>query len=252
MKRGKERDSSKVKRARGDGESATCRGLARRGARFLSSRSKKIFFFFLLLVLPTLFAPGTPAQEAPKVTLERIVDGRGNRVCDVAKAELAAEGVRRSAWVVRGLLRSDLVLTLEVVGGQASIHEIGLAGAPALRFSSPSPGGRVTATSPASSFRYFDVDLPRKTVRCNLARLADETDADLLPAAEEYFLLKQGLENGSSYAPEEIPVLSLLAVKKPPPHPSPPYRRRVPWTDGGSQADDLSAAARAAVEAIAR
>ncbi len=202
--------------------------------------SKESFPFLFLL------SAAAPAQEIPKVTLERMVDGRGNRVCDVAKAELRAEGVRRTAWVVRGLLRSDLILTLEAVG-QAALHEIGLAGRPALRFASPSPGGRVTATSPASSFRYFDIDLSRKTVRCNLFRLADETDAELLPAAEEYGLLRQGLESGSSYAPEEIPVLALLAAKKAPPHPSPPYRKRVPWTDGGPEADDLAAAARAAV-----
>lgn len=214
-----------------------------------------IFFHSKNLLLSCLlFASLTiRAQEvAPKVTLERIVDGRGNRVCDVAKAELKAEGVRRTAWVVRGLLRSDLVLTLEAVGGQASFHEIGFAGRPILRFASPSPGGRVTATSPASTFRYFDVDLSRKTVRCNLSRLADETDPDLLSAAVEYGLLKQGLENGSSYSPEEVPVLALLAAKKQPPHPSPPYRKRVPWTDGGPEADDLAAAARAAAAAITR
>jgi hypothetical protein len=203
--------------------------------------SKKVF---LLLFL---FSSAMRAQDPPKVTLEHVVDGRGNRVCDIAKAELKAEGVRRTAWVVRGLLRNDLVLTLEAVGGQASLHEIGFAGRPVLRFASPSPGGRVTVTSPASSFRYFDVDLSRKTVRCNLSRLADEADPDLLAAASEYGLLKQGLENGTAYAPEESPVLALLAAKKQLPHASPPYRRSVPWTGGGPEADDLAAAARAAV-----
>lgn len=203
--------------------------------------SKKIFF--LLFLSPT----ATRAQEPPKVTLERIVDARGNRVCDVAKSELKAEGVRRTAWVVRGLLRSDLVLTLEAVGGQASLHEIALGGRPPLRFASPSPGGRVTATSPASSFKYFDVDLSRKTVRCNLTRLADEADPDLLAAVSEYGLLKQGLENGSSYGPEESPIVALLAARKQAPHPSPPYRKRAPWTEGGPEADELAAAARAAV-----
>jgi len=203
--------------------------------------SKKLFS------LCFLFSFTARAQDAPKVTLERIVDGRGNRVCDVAKVELKAEGVRRTAWVVRGLLRSDLVLTLEAVGGQSTLHEIALAGRPPLRFASPSPGGRVTATSPASSFKYFDVDLSRKTVRCNLTRLADEADPDLLSAVSEYGLLKQGLENGSSYGPEESPVVALLAARKQAPHPSPPYRKRVPWTEAGAEADELAAAARAAV-----
>ncbi len=202
--------------------------------------SKKIF---LLLFL---FSFATRAQEPPKVTLERIVDGRGNRVCVVAKAELKAEGVRRTAWVVRGLVRSDLVLALETIG-PAALHEVGFAGRSVLRFASTAAGGRVTATSPASEFRYFDVDLPRKTIRCNLTRLADETDPDLLAAAAEYGLLKQGLENGASWSPEELPVAALLAAKKQQPHPSPPYRRSVPWTEGGPEADDLAAAARAAI-----
>lgn len=226
----------KVKRA-----PATSAAERFRGASPFSSLSKKSLSLLLL------FLSSAHAQQAPKVTLERIVDGRGNPVCDVAKAELKAEGVRRSATVVRGLLRSDLVLTLEAVGGQASLHEIALAGRPALRFESPTPGGRVTAASPASTFRYFDVDLSRKTVRCNLTRLADETDHDLLSAAAEYHLLKQGLESGGSYGPEEAPIVALLAAAKRPPHPSPPYRKRVPWTDGGPAADDLAAAAAAAL-----
>jgi hypothetical protein len=208
------------------------------GPLFLSKRIPVLLFLF--------FSSATSAQEGAKVTLERIVDGRGNRVCDVAKAEMKAEGVRRTAWVVRGLVRSDLVLSLEVIG-PASLHEVGFAGRSVLRFASPAAGGRVTATSPASEFRYFDVDLPRKTVRCNLTRLADETDPDLLAAAEEYGLLKRGLENGTSYVPEELPVVALLAAKKPPPHPSPPFRKSVPWTEGGPEADDLAAAARAAI-----
>ena len=209
----------------------------------LSSPSKRIFLFLSL----AFAAASAAAQQAPKVTLEHVVDGRGNPVCDVAKAELSAEGVKRTAWVVRGLLRSDLVLTLEAVGAQATLHEISLAGRPGLRFASPAPGGRVTATSPASSFKYFGVDLSRKTVRCNLGRLADETDPDLLPAAAEYGLLKQGLEHGSSYAPEESPVLALLAVRRQAAHPSPPTRKSVPWTEGGPEADALAAAAAAAV-----
>jgi hypothetical protein len=202
--------------------------------------SKKVFFLLFLL------SSATPAQEPPKVTLERMVDGRGNRVCDVARAELKAEGVRRAAWVVRGLVKSDLVLALETIG-PASLNEIGLKGRPVLRFARSAAGGRVTATSLASEFRYFDADLPSKTVRCNLTRLADETDPDLLAAASDYGLLKQGLENGASWGPEELPVVALLAAKKSPPHPSPPYRRSVPWTEGGPEADDLAAAARAVI-----
>jgi hypothetical protein len=204
-----------------------------------------LFLSKKVVVLLFLFAASARAAEPPKVTLERIIDGRGNRVCDVAKAELKAEGVRRVAWVVHGLLRSDLVLTFEAVGGAATLHEIALAGRPPLRFASPSPGGRVTATSPASSFKYFDVDLSRKTVRCNLTRLADETDPDLLAAVSEYGLLKQGLENGGSYGPEEAPIVALLAARKQAPHPSPPDRKRVPWTEAGPESDDLAAAVRA-------
>ena len=200
-----------------------------------------------LLAAVALAVSAARAEEpAAHVVLERIVDARGNRVCDVAKAELKAEGVRRSAWVVRGLLRSDLVLTLEAVG-EATLGEVGLAGRPLLRLSSPASGGRVTASSPVSTFWYFDVDLPRKTVRCNLSRLVDETDRDLPAAVSEYALLKQGLEGGGAYAPEERPVLTLLALSKRAPNPSPPFRRRVPMPEGGPETDDLIAAVRAAV-----
>lgn len=208
--------------------------------------SRKIFssiFFSVVLAAASAAAQGPPLQ----IVLERIVDARGNRVCDVAKATLRAEGAQRSAWVVRGLVRDDLVLTLEVVGGQAALHTISLAGRPPLRFSSPTPGGRVTAVSPVSTFRYFDVDLSRKTVRCNLSRLAEETAADLLPAAAEYGLLKQGLESGAAYAPEESPVVALLAVLKQRAHPSPPYRKTVPLSEKGAETDDLAAAAASAL-----
>jgi hypothetical protein len=216
---------------------------SRQFARSLSSPSRKIFFSFLSFFL-VLFCRGAEGQPPPpKVTLEHVVDGRGNRVCDVAKAELRAEGVRRSAWVVRGLFPSDLVLTLESVG-RAAIHEIGFAGRPALRFASPSPGGRITVTSPASTFRFFETDVSRKTVRCNLSRLAEETDHDLVRAAGEY--LEQGLED-DGVSSEEFPVFALAGVERRPPLAVPPTRKTVPWTDGGPEADDLAAAARAAV-----
>lgn len=220
--------------------------VARRAPRHRSAvlPSRKILFFLFLVSFAT--ASATAQGPSPKVTLERIVDARGNRVCDVAKAELRAEGLKRTARVIRGLLPDDLVLTLEAVGA-ASVRTIALAGRPPLRFESPSPGGRVTASSPASSFRYFDVDLSRKTVRCNLSRLADEASPDLLRAAEEVGLLKQGLEGGPAYAPEESPVVALLGVLKRPAHPSPPFRRAVPWTEGGPEANDLAAAAAAAL-----
>ncbi len=200
------------------------------------------------LVLAAVVAATAAARATgpvAHVVLERIVDARGNRICDLAKAELEAEGVRRSAWVVRGLLRSDLVLTLESVGS-ATEGEIGLGDRRGLRFSSPAPGGRVTASSPVSAFRYFDTDLSRKTVRCNLSRLVDEADRDLPGAVSDYARLKQGLEGGGSWAPEERPVVILLAALRPAPHPSPPFGRRVPMPEG-READELVAAARAAV-----
>jgi hypothetical protein len=201
------------------------------------SLSRKSLFLLLF------FSSAGGAQETPKVTLERIFDGRGNRVGDVAKAEVKKEGARRSAWVLRGLFRSDLLLTMESAG-RSEIHAIGFTGRPALRFESPASGGRVTASSPASSFRYFETDVATKTVRCNLSRLAEETDYELLPAAGEYF--EQDLEE-DGLASEELPLLTLRAIQKRPPPASPPIRRRVPWTEGGPEADDLAAAARAAL-----
>jgi hypothetical protein len=206
-----------------------------------SSPSKKILLFFFLLFRVT---SASRAQEPPKVTLERVVDGRGNRFCDVATATAKAEGVTRSARVVRGLLRDDLVLTFEVLGHSARLYAISLGGGAPLRFEASGPGGRVTVSSPLSSFRYFEHDLGLRTVRCNLARLADETDRGLLRAAADY--VEQGLED-DGLAAEELPVLALAAAEKRPPPAVPPTRRSVPWTDGGAEADDLAAAARAAV-----
>ena len=202
-------------------------------------RPSKNLFFVLLL-----FASATPAQEPPKVTLERVVDGRGNRFCDVATATAKAEGATRSARVVRGLLRDDLILTYEAVGNSARLYAISMGSGAPMRFETSGPGGRVTASSPLSSFRYFEHDLVLRTVRCNLSRLADETDGGLLRAAAEY--MEQGLE-ADGLSPEELPVLALATAEKRPPPAVPPIRRTVPWTDGGADADDLAAAARAAI-----
>ncbi|MFI5119226.1 MAG: hypothetical protein ACHQM4_02385 [Thermoanaerobaculia bacterium] len=182
------------------------------------------------------------AEEPPKVTLERVVDGRGNRVCDIAKATANAVGVTRSAWVVRGLLPDDLVLTLEAVGNAARVHTISLGGRAPLRLETAGRGGRVTVSSPVSTFRYFEQDLDRKTVRCNLSRLADETDPGLVRAAGDY--LEQGLED-DGISSEELPVFALSRVETRPPLAVPPTRTTVPWTDGGAEADDLASAARA-------
>ncbi|MFI5198361.1 MAG: hypothetical protein ACHQJD_07065 [Thermoanaerobaculia bacterium] len=185
------------------------------------------------------------AEESPKVTLERIVDGRGNCVCDVAKASVKSENERRSAWVVRGLLRNDLILRRQVRRdanrGESSTEDIQLDDRAPLRFEGGGPGSRVSASSPLSTFRYFDVDVARKTVRCNLSRLAEETDHELLNAAAEYGLLKQGL--GETVSIEELPVLMLLGVGKRPPHPSPPIRKKGPLSEDAPGAAELRTAA---------
>jgi hypothetical protein len=221
----------KVKRA----ESAAGRRLAWSA---FSSPSKRIFVLVLFL------SSGARAQREPKVALERVVDGRGNRFCEVATATAKAEGVTRSARVVRGLLRDDLVLTFEAVGSSARLYTISLGGGAPLRFETSGSGGRVTVSSPVSTFRYFEPDLGLRTVRCNLSRLADEANRDLLRAAADY--MEQGLED-DGLSPEELPVLALAAAVKRPPPAVPPTRRTVPWTDGGAEADDLAASARAAM-----
>jgi hypothetical protein len=189
------------------------------------------------------------AEEPPKVTLERIVDGRGNRICDIAKASAKSDNELRSAWVVRGLLRSDLILRREARkdanAGDLTVNEIRLADHATLRLEGGAPGSRVSASSPASTFRYFDADTGRKTVRCNLSRVVLETDPDLLNAVADYGLMKQGL--GEAYGPEELPVLSLLAVEKRPPHPSPPIRKKEPLSEEAPEAAELKAAALAAL-----
>ena len=204
-------------------------------------------FFCLSLLLCA--ARSTNAEEPPKVTLERIVDGRGNRVCDIGKASEKSESERRSAWVVRGLLRSDLILRRlvrrDANSGESTVDEIRLGDRPPLRFEGGAPGSRVSASSPASTFRYFDVDAGRKTVRCNLSRLVEETDHELLGAAADYWVMKQGMAEKTSI--EELPVLMLLAIEKRPPHPSPPTRKRNPLPDDTPEAAELRAAALAAL-----
>ena len=190
------------------------------------------------------------AEEPPNATLERIVDGRGNRVCDIAKASAKGENERRSAWVVRGLLKSDLVLRRQVRRdantGESTFDEIRLGDRVSLRFEGGAPGSRVTAASPVSTFRYFDVDVTRLTVRCNLSRLVEETDHELLGAAADYWVLKQGL--GEKVSIKELPVLMLLAIEKRPPHPSPPIRKKQPLSEDAPEAPELKAAALAALD----
>jgi hypothetical protein len=97
-----------------------------------------------------------------------------------------------------------------------------------------------------STFRYFNVDVARKTVRCNVSRLAEETDHELLSAGAEYWAMKQGM--GERESIEELPVLMLLAVEKRPPHPSPPTRKKNPLPDGAPEAEALRAAALAVID----
>jgi hypothetical protein len=166
----------------------------------------------------------------------------------VAKAVRREAGARTSAWVVRGLRSGDLVLRRDVrrgpEGRDVTLDEIRIDDGPVLRLTSRSTGGRVEAASPVSTFRYFESDAGRKTVRCNLARLADETDRELLRAVAEYEDLN--LED-DGLADEELLVLTLLAVEKRPVNPSPPARRRVPLPEGERDAADLAARARAAL-----
>jgi hypothetical protein len=213
-----------------------------------SSLLRSLFFFLALLLLNA--AQTANAEEPPKVTLERVVDGRGNRVCDIAKASVKSENERRSAWVVRGLFWSDLILCRwvrrDVNSGESTVDEIRLGDRAPLRFEGGTPGSRVSATSPASTFRYFDVDVARSTVRCNLERLVEETDHELLGAGAEYWAMKQGM--GEKVSIEELPVLMLLAIEKRPPHPSPPIRKKEPLSEDAPEAAELKAAALAALD----
>lgn len=235
-----------------EGEEGT--RLSERGRTSIESRrrllpSRQLLSVLLFLFLFPISAGAGMGEAIPKVVLERVVDGRGNRVCDIAKAFVKRENVRRSAWVVRGLFRDDLVLRREVRKdanvGESTFDEIRLADRPSLRFEGGTPGSRVTAISPASTFRYFDVDVSRPTVRCNLSRLVEETDHELLGVAADYWVLKQGL--GEKASIEELPVLMLLAIERRPPHPSPPTRKKNPLPDDTPEASALRDAALAAL-----
>jgi hypothetical protein len=203
----------------------------------------------LALTLSVAAARNGRADEAPKVTLERVVDGRGNRVCDVARAALKHDNESRSAWVVRGLLRSDLILRREARkdanSGEVTVNEIRLGDRAPLRFEGGAPGSRISASSPVSTFRYFDIDVTRMTVRCNLSRLVEETDHELLSGGAEYWAMKQGM--GERESIEELPVLMLLAIEKRPSHPSPPIRKKEPLSEDAPEAAELKAAALAAL-----
>ena len=208
-------------------------------------RNLLFFFPFLLTASQTL-----KAQEPPKITLERVVDGRGNRVSDVANATAKTGEARVRVRLVRGLLRSDLVLRHEVRRGadgkDVTVDEIRLGDGAPMRFEGRGAGERVAASSPASTFRYFERDAARKTVRCNLARLVEETDHALLSALAEY--VEQGLEE-SGLAPEELPILTLRALEKRPPLPSPPVRKKGPLPPDAPESREMTAAVLAALGA---
>lgn len=228
-----------------DRKPTRARGVAPRENRPVNPLSKKILFFFLL----SISAHAGAEDATPKIVLERIVDGRGNRVCDIAKASVKSDNERRSAWVVRGLFRSDLILRRQVHRdanrGEVTLNEIRLGNRAPLRLEGGAPGSRVSASSPSSTFRYFEVDAGRKTVRCNLSRLVLETDQDLLEAVAEYGLMKRGL--GEPYGLDELPVLTLLTVEKRTSHPSPPIRKKEPLSENAPEAEALRAAALAAL-----
>jgi len=177
-----------------------------------------------------------------------VVDGRGNRVCDVASAAVKTGQARVRVRLVRGLVRSDLVLRHEdrrgPDGKDITVDEIRLGDGAPMRFEGSGPGGRVAASSPVSTFRYFDRDVARKTVRCNLSRLAEETEHFLLAAVADY--VEQGLGEGG-FSPEELPIFTLRAVERRPPLPSPPVRKKGPLPADAPEAADLKAAVLAAL-----
>jgi hypothetical protein len=214
---------------------------------------KLVFFFFFFSCFLLTAAQESSAEEPSKIVLERVVDGRGNRVCDIASASVKTGEARVHVRLVRGLVRSDLVLRHEArrgtEGREITVDEIRLGGGAPMRFEISSPGGRVAASSPVSTFRYFDRDVARKTVRCNLARLAEETDHILLSAVADY--VEQGLED-DGLAPEELPIFTLHAVEKRPPLPSPPVRKKWPLSADLPEAGELKAAVLAALGARER
>jgi len=195
------------------------------------------------LTMSVAVAGRARADDPPRVVLERVVDGRGNRVCDIASASVKTGEARVHVRLVRGLVRSDLILRHEArpgaEGKEITVDEIRLGDGAPMRFEGSGPGGRVAASSPVSTFRYFDRDVARKTVRCNLSRLAEETDYSLLSAVADY--VEQGLED-DGLAPEEMGIFRLRAVEKRPPLPSAPVRKKGPLSADLPEAGKLKAA----------
>ncbi|MDL1948947.1 hypothetical protein FBQ97_03935, partial [Acidobacteria bacterium ACD] len=129
-------------------------------------------------------APTRGADAPAGVTLrvQRVVDGRGNRVVDLFRAERVAPDERRVAWFVHGLVRDDLVVrSVRRAGedgrfGEAARYEVALAGRTPVVFERPGGAGRVTAGAGEETSRFFEEDLGTKTVRCAMKRLAEAAD----------------------------------------------------------------------------
>ena len=209
----------------------------------------------LLAAEQLLAAAPAASKEAPEVSLSKVVDGRGNVIALVAGARTGRRAGRAaplvSVLLVRGLLRDDIHLRQALPPeGSASVvrvSEAWVGGHAPLRLVRPSQRDRVVATSPAGEFRWYEPDLFSATVRCNLFRLAEATDPDLLRAAVEWGELRESVDVRPGEGGDEV-LLDLRAVAGWKPRPSPPVRRLLPLPDDDPAAEPLR---RALLEALA-
>lgn len=197
--------------------------------------------------LLALAAASPEASGTPRVTRQRVLDRRGAEVARVVRVEETSEAGTHSLWLVEGLLRDDVLLRSRrpaPAEARSTSTEAGisLSGRPGMWFET-SPDGRVTATAPDSSFRFFREDAATRTVVCNLFRLADGTDPALTAAVEELRPLAEALPG---LFDDVRPAIGLIPLRSERP-PGPPPERRL--EDAGND-PTLDAMERRALDAF--
>lgn len=189
-------------------------------------------------MVPLLLAAQVAAAGPAPASLERLLDAQRHPVATVARIERSEDGVRRSLWLVRGLLKDDLVVAQrqELSSRGTPIHLLWLADRAALRLERL-PDGRLSVREGSRSLRWFEDDAQTPTVRCGLLRVTEALDGGLVPAAEQYGALKQALGE-ASWSELELP-LRLLRALAPARPPLAATHRRVPIGDEDPEAEAL-------------
>jgi hypothetical protein len=156
-----------------------------------------------------------------------ILDRREVVLARIIAREEKGEAAITTTWAVSGLLRDDLLLRVvrslsgAGTGGERLILK--LAGGAPVTLQRLGAEGRVTFSSPAGEYRFFEKDRMTRTVSCHLQQLVESADAGLPAAAEQMRLLDLSL---GDFFRGSAPLL-LAVMPRIPPVDVPPYRRLV-------------------------